>query len=329
MRGSDNSDLCNGLPYNDNDRSGGIEDLLGRLHVGEGDDEGRIRPLSTTSFEMYDFRNVETWRDLNFALPLYGIEDRRYYLPVAEDDEAMRQEIVHTYWAMFDHLVPPRLPSGTFLDLGTGAGYWVQDVAQNFPQHKVIGIDLHYSERLETGINGEFEVDDCEAELFPRSEPVSLINLRDSYFWIHNMSRIIHQARSLLQPGGYFQNQEFRLVYWETNKAKFTQWRQEVLLCAESLGVQLHSAEEVRNVLGMAGFQDYQEHTELIRITKSENSWLFQFLELTVQATLRILVDGRTTTLTSRSALLDEVLTELAEEDCWVIIQMHSCWARK
>jgi hypothetical protein len=230
---------------------------------------------------------------------------------------------------MFHHLVPPSLPSGIFLDLGTGAGCWVQDVAQTFPQRKVIGVDLHYPERPETGMNGEFEIDDCETELFPRSEPVSLVNLRDSYFWIRNMSGIIQQAQSLLQPGGYFQNQEFRLVYWESNKPKFSQWRQEVLLCAESLGVQLHSAKEVHTALDVTGFQDYQEHTETIRITKSENSWLFQFLELTVQATPRILAEGRSTALPRILAMLDDVLEELAEEDCWVVIQMHSCQARK
>jgi hypothetical protein len=79
----------------------------------------------------------------------------------------------------------------------------------------------------------------------------------------------------------------------------------------------------------MAGFQDYQERTVTRRIRRSKHRLLFEFLELTVQATLRILVEGRKTALSNTSTLLDEVVKELGEEDCRIVIQMHSCWARK
>jgi hypothetical protein len=100
-------------------------------------------------------------------------------------------------------------------------------------------------------------------------------------------------------------------------------------VCAKTLGIQLHSAEDVRNVLNMAGFHDYQERKVSKRIRKSKHHQFFEFLELTVQATLRILVEGRTTTLRNLLKLLDDVLEGLNEEDFQVMFQMHDCWARK
>jgi SAM-dependent methyltransferase len=309
---------------------GEIKDLLGGLSIGEDDPESRSRALSEISYQTFTFaENTEIWEGRIFAKHPYRVEERRYYLPATDDDEAKRQEMAHIYWMTHDHLVLPSPPPGTFLDFGTGAGYWVQDVAQTFPECKIIGIDLHYTEMPETRHNNEFEVDDCEGEPFPRSDPVSLINLRDSYFWVRDIRLLVRQAQDVLRLGGYFQNQEFRLNHWESTKPNFTAWRQEVLLCARNLGIQLHSAEEVRNALNVAGFQDYQERKATWRIKKSTHRSFFEFLELTVQASLRILVEGRPTTLPSTLKLLDEVLKELNEKDCRVIIQTHSCWARK
>jgi hypothetical protein len=314
-------------PGNDN-LSGVAEDLFSRLLIDDGDDEGRIRSLSTTSYDTYTFQNFETWSGRKFATPLYEVEEHRYYLPVTDDKEARRQYLTHLFWASNFYLVPPGPQSGPFLDFGTGAGYWVQDVAHRFPHHKVIGIDLYYEDMPETPNRSEFEVDDCEGGLSSRREPVSLINLRDSYLWVRDMPLLISRARYLLQPGGYFQNQEFRLTDWISNKPKFMQWRQDVIDSAKNLGVQLHSAEDVHAALDMNGFQDYQERIVHVTLDKRRDDDFFEFMELTVQATLRILVDGGIRSQYDASTLLDEVVQEISVEDCRISLQMHSCWAK-
>lgn len=124
-----------------------------------------------------------------------------------------------------------------------------------FPQHNIVGIGLHFdTEHPKTFDNCLFEVDNYEAPFFSRERPIVLIHLRDSYLSLRKPREFAGNVFEALCDGGWFQNEEMRLENWTSNKPKFNEWCQRTMAAAYSLGISLHSAEEMKTSLEDAGF---------------------------------------------------------------------------
>jgi hypothetical protein len=59
------------------------------------------------------------------------------------------------------------------------------------------------------------------------------------------------------EPKWMFPNQELRLSAWSINKPQVCRWGDQVLECADQLGIQLHSASDMRRALARNGFIGY------------------------------------------------------------------------
>ena len=144
------------------------------------------KKLLVEAFNRLDTASVRDRSDSSYTdfFPGSEVMDKRI---IAITCQSMRQKytvgnLPIFFWMHTAKLVCP--PSqglgGSFLDIGAGAGHWVQDVAQIHTENEVIGIDLHYTNVPETPAKSSFEVDDCEMEFAARPDPVSLVNLRES-----------------------------------------------------------------------------------------------------------------------------------------------------
>jgi Methyltransferase domain len=268
--------------------------------------------------------------DVQSVKPLFGMQEHRYYLPI-DEEEMNCWELGHLCWMRTTRLVFPssqKMLAGTFLDLGTGDGRWVQDVATIY--HEVTGTDLHYLEIPETPVKSSFEVDDCESDFAARPDPVSLVNLRDSYLWVRDLHKLVRRVHHTLRSGGWLQNCEVRLSDWVSNKLGFNTWVKNVLFCAGRLRIQLHSEKDMHDALSHLGFQDYCEEacTWQTLPPSPENLQVLGVVRGMVSASSRILIDGGCSTGQTLEILQGAWLA-LEEADCQVTLRAHVCWARK
>lgn len=89
------------------------------------------------------------------------------------------------------------------LDLGTGAGHWAIDVADEFPRAEVIGVDLAPIQPRNVPPNCTFELCDIDQGLcdYP-DDHFDLIHARSIHTGIRKYSKLIREIYRLLAPGG-------------------------------------------------------------------------------------------------------------------------------
>lgn len=270
----------------------------------------------------------------SFAPARFG-EEYRYYLPV-DRSQLIREELCHALWTMAGSLAVlvnfEDIPPAIVFDLGAGWGKWVEDASIRWPQHKIVGLDLHFeSAQISMFDNCHFEVDNYEAPFFPQERQVALIHLRDSYFSLRNPRELAGHIVEALCNGGWFQNEEMRLENWTSNKPKFNDWCRRTMEAARSLGIPLHSAQDIETSLREAGLGI--DLVQKIQWEASEGTntgkKLLEVVRLTVVASIRILVEGGSCANDDVDDFVKEVVRELGEEDCMVIIGVEVVLARK
>ena len=282
---------------------------------------------SLSEFTIYrpGLENTEIRYERMFVLPLYDCDEHRYHLPV-DEEEVDRLEIGHTCWMQTAKLLYPRIRSGVIMDLGTGDGGWVQEVAKIKPDRKVIGIDQYYLDTPSTPNQADFEADDCELDFAERQETVTMINVRDSFLWIRDYQKLTKRIHEILGLNGWFQNQETRLSEWKCNKPGVCQWRDKVRASAHKLGIQLHTAAETCRALDGAGLVEYPG--ERLTWTAEQLPELREYAILTVMAAVSMLYDawGESADL---KGVMDGAVEELEANDYHIEVGYDICWAKK
>jgi ubiquinone/menaquinone biosynthesis C-methylase UbiE len=94
----------------------------------------------------------ETWKPQQpAALPNAEqrtyLEDTPYLLPKdAQEDERLRFQHYALHHTFGNHYLAPLSPeTRTMLDVGSGTGIWAMDMAQQFPQAHIIGVDITFT----------------------------------------------------------------------------------------------------------------------------------------------------------------------------------------
>ena len=282
---------------------------------------------SLSEFTKYQpgLENTEVRYKRMFVVPLYDRDNHRYHLPV-DEEEVDRLEIGHTCWLTTAKLLYPRIQPGMIMDLGTGNGRWVQEVAEIKPDCKVIGIDQYYLDTPSTFNQADFEADDCELDFAERQETVTMVNVRDSFLWIRDHRTLTKRVHEISGQDGWFQNQETRLSEWNSDKPRVCQWRDKALAGARELGIQLHTATEMRQALDGAGFVEYRD--ERLTWTIEQLPELWEYAILTINATIGMLYDawGESAEL---KGVVDGAVQDLEANDCHIEIGVDICWAKK
>ncbi|CAA7271653.1 unnamed protein product [Cyclocybe aegerita] len=106
-------------------------------------------------------------------------------------------------------LGPSKKPSSSassaeaLLDLGTGAGNWAIDIADEFPRVEVIAVDLAPIQPRKVPPNCTFEL--CDIDQWPIPYPdahFDVIHARSIHIGIRNYPRFLREVARLLRPGG-------------------------------------------------------------------------------------------------------------------------------
>ncbi|RDW77550.1 hypothetical protein BP6252_05603 [Coleophoma cylindrospora] len=119
------------------------------------------------------------------------------------------------------HLAPISATPHNVLDLATGTGIWAIEFADAFPTANVTGTDLSLIQPSYVPPNCRFEIDDVEDEwLF--SNKFDYIHGRALATCFNDGASVVRKAYDALEPGGWFELQDFELQKSEDDSMKGT-----------------------------------------------------------------------------------------------------------
>ncbi|KAK3306663.1 S-adenosyl-L-methionine-dependent methyltransferase [Chaetomium strumarium] len=166
------------------------------------EDDSQTVPVDNTYREVIVHDNREFQR--------YALENGIYFAPV-DDDEIDRLQYMHEIFnMMFDNrLIFPPLPRPRrILDCGYGSGAWAIDVAEQYPECEVIGIDVYpYPVPEALPPNLDFQVDDLNSPSTFPSNYFDLVHSRMMAGGIHadRWMNYLGDTLRILRPGGWCQ----------------------------------------------------------------------------------------------------------------------------
>ncbi|GKZ70131.1 hypothetical protein AnigIFM60653_010370 [Aspergillus niger] len=203
----------------------------------------------------------------------YSIDNEISFQPV-DRDEAKRLELQnHVFNMIFDNrLIFPRdCEPQRVLDCGHGAGSWAIQVAEEFPECEVIGVDISphmipddEDDDYDVAENLEFQVDDLNRPFTFPPGYFDLVNSRmmaagiDGSRW----SSYIQDIKRVLKPGGWVQLVE---IYFNvqsdngslTEKHALRQWSTKLMSSVEGVK-DLRIGTRLRDLLLAAGLKEVE-----------------------------------------------------------------------
>ncbi|KAF5501994.1 Secondary metabolism regulator laeA [Colletotrichum aenigma] len=176
------------------------------ITVGSHNDEGReTESLSESVLEhMYEHRlRYHAYRAGKYAFPNDLVEQDRDFM------KHLISNLLCDRWYLspVDDVLAR---GGEVLDLGTGPGHWVLEVAEWFPDSTFLGIDLSPIQPSEVPPNVHFMVDDFEHEngWALDEEFYDFVHLRHTLHSVRDRMELMNRAYRHLKPGGWFEIQE-------------------------------------------------------------------------------------------------------------------------
>jgi ubiquinone/menaquinone biosynthesis C-methylase UbiE len=202
----------------------------------------------------------------------HAFEESHYWLP-NDDAEIGRLSIQHICWRISLggklFLAPLKPDIHNALDVGTGAGEWAMEFAEQFPSANVIGTDLSPVQDPKTPPNCNWLVDNAEQEwIF--DVKFDYVHSRMLLLGIHDWDRYLEQAYNNLKPGGWVEVQEplFPTSHIEdggvTLESPFKRWVTHIVEAAAVDNIDTQIAPRFAEYFKRAGF---------INIVKQEVIW--------------------------------------------------------
>ncbi|KAF3386801.1 Secondary metabolism regulator LAE1 [Penicillium rolfsii] len=200
-----------------------------------------------------------------------ALKDDVYWSP-SDEQQFEAFELGHMVCIMLDYHRPNPLfaaPVGEnlkhVLDVGTGKGSWAIDVADQYPDATVRGVDLFPPPVTWVPPNCLFEVDDIQKEWTWR-EPFDLIHIRQllGSFTPEGWTALYQQCFENLAPGGWIEQIEFDVRVRSDDgslpaDSVLAGWGDNFIGCAERAGRSLTTQETMRASIEAAGFVDVHE----------------------------------------------------------------------
>ncbi|CAG8972001.1 hypothetical protein HYALB_00008286 [Hymenoscyphus albidus] len=203
----------------------------------------------------------------------HAYRDGKYLIPNDETEQDRLDLHHHVFNLAFDGKLvhaPIKNPSRV-LDAGTGTGIWAIDFADQYPEAHIIGSDLSPIQPGWIPPNLEFEVDDLEDTW--RHKPFSYIHIRSLAGSIKDWPRLLSQALTHLEPGGYLEVVEFEVLLRIQNEHEIAfppmikKWQEGLHQAGEAIGRSFDIAPRLKDMLSEAGYVGV--HGEVTRVPNS------------------------------------------------------------
>ncbi|KAF5615166.1 methyltransferase [Fusarium tjaetaba] len=236
-----------------------------------GSDRGSVYTASATS-SIYDYQYENGRR-------YHAFREGQYVLP-NDDQEQQRLDLQHHIWRLLLggalHTAPLPSPDSTeeyrILDLGCGTGIWAIEMADEYPNATVAGVDLSPIQPDWVPGNCMFHVDDYEDEwTYRESEKFDYIHGRALSGTSADWMKFYKQALNNMKPGGYMEMQEYDAWIFSDDdscdRAPWTmEWVNKLDEASKMFGKQINVAKYHKQWMIDAGFEDVVERVYRIPI---------------------------------------------------------------
>lgn len=223
-------------------------------------DSGSSTFTTSISSSVYNFKYENGRR-------YHAYREGEYVLP-NDDLEQERLNFQHHMWRFLlggSLYNAPLSSPRRILDLGTGTGIWAIDIADEFPDAQIQGIDLSPIQPQWLPPNCTFHVDDYDDNwTWMPDQAFDYVHGRALSGTSHDWPKLYKQAYDNLTPGGYIEMQEYDAWVFSyddsCDRAKWTmQWVNEVDQASIKFGRQLNIADKHKQWMIDAGFVDVKE----------------------------------------------------------------------
>ncbi|KAK3324272.1 S-adenosyl-L-methionine-dependent methyltransferase [Cercophora scortea] len=185
-----------------------------------------------------DFQTVpvdNTYREVvvhhNREFQRYALENGVYFAPV-DDDEIERLQYMHMLFnMMFENrlLFPPIPRPRRILECGSGSASWAMEVAEQYPECEVIGLDIYpYPMPADLPANLDLQIDDLNSPSTFPSNYFDLVHSRMMVGGIHanRWPNYLNDMLRVLRPGGWCQMVEIYFNVQSDNGTLTAIWSQ-------------------------------------------------------------------------------------------------------
>ncbi|OQE09549.1 hypothetical protein PENVUL_c006G05772 [Penicillium vulpinum] len=185
-----------------------------------------------------------------------------------DEEEQDRMDLTH-HMSVKQHVpgelynAPIKSSPQNILDLGTGTGIWAMDIAEKFPNARVIGNDISPIQPSWVAPNIEFIVEDIESEWQYEQNHFDFIHARCLAGCVADWPRFIRRVYEHVKPGGYFESHESAVWCWSDDDSlketsALMEWQQAVNFAGNKMGRELNIYHKIKGWMVAAGFEDVQ-----------------------------------------------------------------------
>jgi len=150
------------------------------------------------------------------------------------------------------------------LDVGTGTGIWVIDMADKYPSAEVIGTDLSPTQPTWVPPNSKFEIEDFLQPWTFAKDSFDLVHMRMLFGSVDDWPKLMGEAFKATKPGGWIESIEAKVPYQSDDNtlpadSKLIQWSLTGMEASEKIGKSFDIATKTKGWIQDAGFVNVKE----------------------------------------------------------------------